>query len=359
MDIQQLETFCNLQENGMLAVKNDKALFVNSAFQKRYPNISAEDALGALLPVIIVQAEQEHFLTQTHFFQQDVNIQAAKLGDVFLYTILPTEKMEEGAMIRSLTSAMRRKLMALHLTVDQLSDRKLSVQQLQSSLQLLNKTYYQLQRICDNADYFFRLQDDDVSLQLKNVNLIVFLSDLIRTIDHFAKDMGFRVFFHTDLDSLETAIDAHKITKLLLNIFCNSMQVMSEGDKLRIQLRQQDKHVVLCICDTGPGIQTESLGRAPYLRDVLHLPPHAGVGLGIPVSHEIVKLHGGTMLIGGDERKGGTNVIVRFPIQKISIADELHQEQNIYGESLDSIRTILMELSEVLSSDAYARKYLD
>ena len=359
MDIRQLETFCNLQENGMLAVRDSKVLFVNSALQKRYPNISAEDALNALLPVIIAKAEHEHFLTQARFLHQDINIQAAKLGDVFLYTILPTEKITEGAMVRSITSAMRRKLMALHLTVDQLSGGKLSVQQLQISLQLLNKTYYQLQRLCDNADYFFRLQDDDVSLQLKNVNLVVFMGDLVRTIDHFAKDMGFRVLFQTNLDNLETAIDVHKITKLLLNLFCNSMQVMSDGDKLRIQLKEQDKHVMINVTDTGPGMRTESLGHAPYLRDVLHLPPHAGVGLGIPVAHEIVKLHGGTMLIGGDEKKGGTNVIVRFPIQKIDATDEFQQEQSIYRESLDNIRTILMELSEVLSSDAYSKKYLD
>jgi len=359
MDIRQLETFCNMQGNGMFAVRDNKVLFVNSAFQKRYPNASAEDTLDTLSPEMISEAGHEHFSIQTNFFHQDVSIQAAKLGDVFVYTILPAEKVTEGAMVRSLTNTMRRKLMALHLTVDQLSGGKLSVGQLQASLQLLNKTYYQLQRLCDNADYFFRLQDDDVSLQLQNVNLVVFMSDLVSTIDHFARDMGLHIHFQTDLDILETAIDTHKITKLLLNLFCNSMQVMSTGDKLRIQLKQQEGHVMLGVSDTGPGMLTESLGHAPYLRDVLHLPPHAGVGLGIPVAHEIVKLHGGTMLIGGDEKKGGTNVIVRLPIQKIDTADEFHQEQSIYRESLDSIRIILMELSEVLSSDAYSKKYLD
>ena len=359
MNIQQMKAFCDMQTCKIFAAKDAKILFSNAAFQTAYPDISVGDDVCSILPEQIATNKEENFTILTNLRGKAATVQATKVEDSVLYTILVGEKQEDTALMDSLSNVVRRKLMTLQMAIDQFSNEISNPQRLQANLQIIEKVHCQLQRVCDNIDHFFHLQKGDVPVRFENMDMVPFLGDFIHTINHLTEGMGYRLQFKTNLSSLELAVDKRKIEKMLLHFVANSLAAMPEGGKISLQLKKQGSDAVLYLRDTGPGMSAEDLNKAPYEKELLARPPKAGVGLGIPLAHEIIRLHQGTILIAAQEETGGARIVISLPIQTISEEEALKQEQMIYQETLGGMRAILVELSEVLESSAFSRKYLD
>ena len=84
---------------------------------------------------------------------------------------------------------------------------------------------------------------------------------------------------------------------------------------MRIGFREEDGSAVLRVADTGRGIAAEDLEHItePFYRvDKARSRAEGGVGLGLYLCSEIVRVHGAAMSF--DSREGeGTTVTVRFP----------------------------------------------
>ncbi len=70
--------------------------------------------------------------------------------------------------------------------------------------------------------------------------------------------------------------------------------------------------------DTGIGMSRDKIGRAlsPFGQaDGSNTRQYEGAGVGLPLTHRLVKLHGASLEIESEEGKG-TTVVVRFPQQR-------------------------------------------
>jgi signal transduction histidine kinase len=111
------------------------------------------------------------------------------------------------------------------------------------------------------------------------------------------------------------AADAEQIHQVLLNLLLNAVSASADGNRVRVDARagSRDGHrtVVLSIRDHGVGIAPEVLQRVfdPFFTTKEH-----GSGLGLSISHTIVRDHGGSIDI--DSTPGvGTTVTVVLPAQ--------------------------------------------
>jgi len=106
--------------------------------------------------------------------------------------------------------------------------------------------------------------------------------------------------------------DARQLKQVFLNLFKNAVQAMSKGGKLRIESQRTDKWVCVSVMDTGMGIPQENMSK-------LFLPffttKSEGSGLGLPVSHQILKDHDGYIDVSSQEGVG-TNFMVYLPIKE-------------------------------------------
>ena len=91
--------------------------------------------------------------------------------------------------------------------------------------------------------------------------------------------------------------DAHQLKQVFLNLILNACDVMQEGGELLITLAHEDvapdkKNVIICIEDSGGGIQKELLPRifSPFFTTKNH-----GTGLGLAIAHRIILNHFGTI----------------------------------------------------------------
>lgn len=106
--------------------------------------------------------------------------------------------------------------------------------------------------------------------------------------------------------------------QIFINILKNCADAMPDGGELNIitRLTKSDKAVEIIFQDTGIGIAKENLARVldPFYTTK---PPGMGTGLGLSVTHGILKNYAGTIKIKSELNKG-TNVIIRFPVKQSS-----------------------------------------
>ena len=91
-------------------------------------------------------------------------------------------------------------------------------------------------------------------------------------------------------------MDADLIKSLLVNLLDNARKALSDGGNIYVTSNLVDGTCVIKVLDNGPGIPEESMAHlteAFYIVDKSRSRAQGGVGLGLNLCNEIVKLHNG------------------------------------------------------------------
>ncbi|MDY0151378.1 MAG: ATP-binding protein [Candidatus Cloacimonas sp.] len=104
--------------------------------------------------------------------------------------------------------------------------------------------------------------------------------------------------------SLPTVIaDPGQMHQVLVNLSVNAMQAMPNGGTIFISTQLCNDEVIISICDTGMGMDSDVLGRIfiPFFttKDI-----DQGTGLGLSVVHGIISAHGARLTVDSEPGKG-------------------------------------------------------
>lgn len=108
------------------------------------------------------------------------------------------------------------------------------------------------------------------------------------------------------------------IRQALLNIFRNAFWAMPRGGILSVSTRQTDKSVKIEVKDTGFGISHEHMSK---VFDSFFTTKPEGCGLGLTISSEIIKNHGGHIGVESTQGKGST-FYVELPLSDDTVVEE-------------------------------------
>jgi len=102
------------------------------------------------------------------------------------------------------------------------------------------------------------------------------------------------------------------LKQVVLNLFINARQAMSDGGELIIRTDRRKEDAVIQISDTGSGIAQDKL---PKIFDVYYSSRPQGSGLGLPTAKKIVEAHKGTISVDSELGKG-TSFTIQLPLRK-------------------------------------------
>jgi two-component system NtrC family sensor kinase len=111
--------------------------------------------------------------------------------------------------------------------------------------------------------------------------------------------------------------DSSQIEQVFLNLLINASDAMNDKGRIVIKTSRtvvdESPYVEIEISDTGPGIPEEHISRLfePFFTTK---PVGKGTGLGLAVSHGIVRKHGGHIIVKSTPGEGAS-FYVRLPIQ--------------------------------------------
>ena len=114
-------------------------------------------------------------------------------------------------------------------------------------------------------------------------------------------------------DTVEIVVDPLRIEQVLTNLVDNAVKYSPAGSTIEVAVRPGPDCAELVVRDHGMGIPPEHQQRIFDRFFQAHVGEHAsGMGLGLYISQEIVRHHGGTIRVEAPE-DGGTRMIVRLP----------------------------------------------
>jgi len=112
---------------------------------------------------------------------------------------------------------------------------------------------------------------------------------------------------------IEIPVVRTRIERVFLNLILNSMEAMPLGGTIRIAAREAGDSVVIEVEDTGPGIPPEIHNR--LFEPFVTAGKKDGVGLGLMLSRQIVRDHGGELWT---EPAPGARFLLSLPLPQAS-----------------------------------------
>ncbi len=141
-----------------------------------------------------------------------------------------------------------------------------------------------------------------------------------------AKDKSFNAEMVTDFDSSIGKINIipQDIGRVMLNLFNNAFYAVSEQisqnlisykPTVSVKTKKLKNHVIITVSDNGNGIPQNIVDKIfqPFFTTK---PTGSGTGLGLSLSYDIVKAHGGEIKVGSRPAgEGGTTFIIELPLR--------------------------------------------
>ena len=147
-------------------------------------------------------------------------------------------------------------------------------------------------------------------LQLASVDISSLISDMIDFYSPQGRSHSIIIRQQLYDKPLVCKADEGMLKQVILNLFINAQQAMSDGGELLIRTARQKKDAVIQISDTGSGIAPDKL---PNIFDAYYSSRPQGSGLGLPTAKKIVEAHNGTISVDSELGKG-TSFTIRLPL---------------------------------------------
>lgn len=126
-------------------------------------------------------------------------------------------------------------------------------------------------------------------------------------------ELKYKAVVKKDLGAIpRTRCNPQQLNQVFMNLLVNAAQAIEKHGEISIRSWQEGEAICVSIADTGSGIRPEHLNRIfePFFttKEV-----GKGTGLGLSITYDIVKKHGGEILVESEVGSGST-FTVRIPI---------------------------------------------
>lgn len=185
-------------------------------------------------------------------------------------------------------------------------------QLIQKGLRIIVNESKRLTEMVEELLDFSRMQSGRMTLQIRKIDVLAELDETVFVFRERAAREGIEVVYNAAELIAPMNGDPNRIRQVFANILDNAIKYNKQGGKIVIIAEVATESIVIIIGDSGCGISPEDLPRVKekfYKANV----SVKGSGIGLAVADEIVRLHGGELLI--DSVVGtGTTVTVTLPI---------------------------------------------
>ena len=154
---------------------------------------------------------------------------------------------------------------------------------------------------------FSRLSSDRIRLQIDMVDVTRLAKGVVTQLAVKANEKNITLLteFKTK-EIFDIQGDKNRLRQVLINLVQNAIKFTAEGGYVVVVVSQGEEFTTFTVTDNGVGIKKENLNKVldKFFQEDYN---KSGSGLGLAISNEIVKLHGGKMII--DSEKGvGTSI---------------------------------------------------
>ncbi len=152
---------------------------------------------------------------------------------------------------------------------------------------------------------FSRMESGKLSLKTSQIDIVKELTEILEVFESRSDREGIKLITEITSKSVLINGDKNRLKQSFVNIIDNSFKYNKKGGYVKVSLIIDNKNVIISISDNGCGISKHDL---PKIREKFYKANNSvrGSGIGLAVTDEIIKLHGGEMSIESNIGSGTT-----------------------------------------------------
>ena len=167
-----------------------------------------------------------------------------------------------------------------------------------------------LRQLVDEFSRFARMP----ALTLKPTDLARLLEGVVTLYRDSHPGLSIRADLSADLPLLE--VDPGQIKRAVLNLVDNAVEAVGQIGEVTVETAwlPESQRARIIVADDGPGVPAEDKEKlfVPYFSTKA-----TGMGLGLPIVHQIVIDHGGTIWV-EDRSPHGSRFVIELPGERVS-----------------------------------------
>lgn len=178
-----------------------------------------------------------------------------------------------------------------------------------------NSQVKRLSKIVENLLDVAKINENKVELQLTAFNIADSIKECAQEV--MPPTSSHQLLLEGDLDAMVIA-DKFRIDQVLVNLLSNAVKYSPGANQVIATVRADQEQVEVVITDFGIGIPLDKQAQVfdRYYRVHNSSQSFSGLGLGLYISSEIIKKHGGS--IGMESKEGGgTSFWLKVPTSKV------------------------------------------
>ncbi|ADO56286.1 sensor histidine kinase [Paenibacillus polymyxa] len=133
-----------------------------------------------------------------------------------------------------------------------------------------------------------------------------------------------------DTHNVQVNADEDLMGQVWVNLLHNAIKFTPQGGSISVSLSSNGNQAVVCITDTGPGINEQDQQRIFerfYKADKSRTRTAGGSGLGLSIAHKITEMHSGSISVSSKVGEG-TAFTVLLPLQEETVKGNSNHEMS-------------------------------
>ena len=185
--------------------------------------------------------------------------------------------------------------------------------ELEKTIRVMDKSVQRMLRLIDQLLEFRKMQAGKLKLSLQETDAVMFVKGICRMFDDAAESKEIAYSFESSEQSRAMFLDQQMIDKVVFNLLSNAFKYTPAKGTISVSLSFTDV-MTIRVADTGVGIPQEKRAQL-FSRFMQSSYTGESFGIGLHLTHELVKTHHGE--IAYQENEGGGSVfVVTIPLQK-------------------------------------------
>lgn len=236
------------------------------------------------------------------------NDEIADLVQTFEHMAVEIDKSRKlkEEFISSVSHELRTPLTSIKGWSETLGYEGIGKEELDLSLGIIQDETERMISLVEDLLDFSRLSSDRIRLQIDMVDVTKLAKGVVTQLGVKANEKNITLLTEFKTESIEDIQgDKNRLRQVLINLVQNAIKFTAEGGYVVVVVSQGEEFTTFSVTDNGVGIKKENLTKVldKFFQEDYN---KSGSGLGLAISQEIVKLHGGKMIIESEKGVGTT-----------------------------------------------------
>ena len=160
-----------------------------------------------------------------------------------------------------------------------------------------------------------RIREQKLSVEMAEIDLVAVVRSALEMTALSASERGISVRLNLVLDPAPLRGDGVRLLQVVWNLLSNAVKFTPPGGEIDVRLEPEGNDARLSVIDTGTGISADF---APHVFELYRQADQSashrpGLGIGLSIVAQIVKLHGGTVRVESPGLGLGSTFVVTLP----------------------------------------------